>query len=167
MARIITVDHLWPLFVTVMPEEIGLEDVRSYIAEVNALYDRKARFATLVDSSRMASVPGAAERRKLAEWQNTTVALIRRYNVFTATVVRSAVMRGALTAMHWVFPPPNEQIAVASFGEGFAIALNRLEADGCVFPDALRRLAPRGGSLTLEEVLGEPPAATTRRAGRG
>ncbi len=161
MARIVASTKLWPLFVTVMPGAIEATDLREYIAGVNQLYLRRERFATLVDTSLVTSMPSAAERRLLANWQHETVDLIRRYNVFTATVIRSAIVRGAHTALTWLFPPPNEQTAVASLGEGLERCVDRLEADGRRLPAELAALARSPTGVTIEALLGEGHRADT------
>ena len=155
MARLLIYTHTWPLFITVMPHAIDLRDIDVYVQEVDALYKRRERFATLVDTSAVSSLPGAHERKRLADWQNATVDQIRRYNVFTATVVRSSVMRGAMTAMNWIFRPPNEQVAVASFEDGFSQCLDKLRADGAKLPDSLRRLAAGRPPRSVDDTLGD------------
>lgn len=131
----------WPLFVTITPSHFGIEDVDAYIADVNRLYQRRERFATLVQTSENTAVPGALERRRLADWQNDTIDSIRRYNVFTATVVRSPLVRGAMTAMHWVFRPPNEQVVVDSFAVALERCVAKLREAGCPIPDHLAQVA--------------------------
>ena len=116
-------------------------DVEAYIADVNRLYERRERFATLVQTSENTTVPGALERRRLADWQNDSIDSIRRYNVFTATVVRSPVVRGAMTAMHWILRPPNEQVVVDSFGVALERCMAKLRDAGCAIPEALQRVA--------------------------
>ena len=84
---------------------------------------------------------GGVQRRRLADWQNDSIDSIRRYNVFTATVVRSPVVRGAMTAMHWIFRPPNEQVVVDSFGVALERCMAKLRDAGCAIPEALQRVA--------------------------
>jgi hypothetical protein len=155
--------HLWPLFVTIVPARFEAEDLKPYIAEVSRLYARKERFATLVDTTAVEELPGAAARRALAEWQNSTVEQIRSYNVCTATVLSSALVRGAMTAMHWLFRPPNEQIAVASIAEGFSFCVDRLVQDRQPLSGELRRLVERERTITLADVL----SRSTLRPGAG
>jgi hypothetical protein len=152
MAEVETHLNLWPLFVTVMPPASSLVDLASYFAGVTKLYDRNQRFATLVETSDVRSIPGAAERRYITQYQNETIDQIRRYNVFTATVVPSTLVRGAMTAMTWMFKPPNEQVWVASFGEGLSLCVEKLRADGQPIPVALEQLALRGPSVTVADV---------------
>lgn len=152
MSAIETHLHLWPLFVTVMPREAGIDDLRTYFASVTRLYERRERFATLVETSDVRSIPGAAERRFIADYQNATIDDIRRYNVFTATVVPSTLVRGAMTALNWLFKPPNEQITVGGFSEGLSVCVDKLRADGASIPVELERLVLRGSSVTIQDI---------------
>jgi hypothetical protein len=153
VARFITYTHAWPLFITVLPPRFDLHDVEAYIPEVDALYLRRERFATLVDTSAVSALPGASERRRLAEWQNATIDSIQRYNVFTATVIQSPVVRGALTAMNWIFRPPNEQVVVKSFAEGFVRCVEKLRADGRAMPPEIAHLADGLPPLSVGDTL--------------
>lgn len=153
MAALETRTHLWPLFVTIVPARFDTEDLRLYIAEVTRLYERKERFATLVDTTALAELPGAAARRVLADWQNDTVEQIRTYNVCTATVLSSALVRGAMTAMHWLFKPPNEQVAVPTLAEGFDFCVARLVAERQPLSGELRRLVDRQRPVVLADLL--------------
>jgi hypothetical protein len=155
-----TMMHGWPLFITVLPPTFDLNDVEAYIVEVDAIFKRRERFASLVDTTAVAVVPGASVRLRLAEWQNESVELIRRYNVFSATVIKSAVVRGAATALNWLHRPVNEQIVVSTFAEGFAACIDRLRADGHPAPPQLERLAREAPPEAPEDTL--PKAARAR-----
>lgn len=153
MAEIERHEHLWPLFVTVMPANASMAELKSYFAHVDTLYGRRERFATLVETSAVRSIPSAAERKFIADYQNETLDKIQQYNVFTATVVPSPLIRGSMTAIRWLFKPPNEQVTVGTFGEGLTLCVDKLKADGVVVPVPLQQLALRGGHVTLDDFL--------------
>jgi len=172
LARIVLHKHAWPLVITVIPSEFDLRDIEAYIPEVDALYKRRERFASLVDTTPLVSLPGASERRRLAEWQNATIDSIRRYNVFSAIVIRSPVVRGAMTAMNWIFRPPAEQLTLATFGEGFLRCIERLRADGRPARPELERMAREAPPASVEDTLATGPGARSdtsadRLRGRG
>ena len=121
--------------------------------EVGALYAKKERFATLVETSGIRAMPDAATRKRLADWQNATRGDIGRYNVMTATVVSSTLVRGAMTAMNWVFRPPNPQLAVASFDEGLDACVRGLQADGVRLPPTLGRAIDRPRPYRFEHLF--------------
>lgn len=143
---------LHPLVLVDMPARFDLEDLAKFTRAIDALYVRGGRFSTLVDSRAVVSVPDAAVRKRLADWQNETRERIAKHNVFTATVTDSALVRGAMTAIHWIFRPPNEQVTVASYPEGFRRCMAALEAEGVALPQALVRVraaAPRSSAHLL------------------
>lgn len=123
-----------------MPARFDLDELAKFTDAIDALYVRGGRFSTLVDSRAVVTVPDAAVRKRLADWQNDTREQIAKHNVFTATVTDSALVRGAMTAIHWIFRPPNEQVTVASYPEGFRRCIDALEADRVVFPPPLQRV---------------------------
>ncbi|MFO0709536.1 MAG: hypothetical protein U0353_06835 [Sandaracinus sp.] len=141
----------WPLLILVTEGSLVRGELDALEREVDALYARKERFATLVETSQVLTMPDAATRKRLADWQNETRAEIARYNVITATVVSSAVVRGTMTAMNWFFRPPNRQVAVASFDEGLEACVDALRAEGLRLPASLTRAreAPRPRPLEL------------------
>lgn len=157
LARIEAYTHHWPLLITVMPATFGAADVDRYIGEIDALYKRRERFASFVDTTPLASLPGAHERKRLAEWQNETIDLIGRYNVVTTTVVSSALMRGALTAMNWLFRPPNEQVAVATSAEGFKLCLDRMRANGLPITPSLELLVRGAAPVQTSDLVSGAP----------
>ena len=127
----------WPLVIVVVSEILDAGSVADLIRRVDVLHQRREHFATLVDTTAVKTLPRASERQALAEWQNRTIEVIRRYNVVTATVIENSLVRGVMTAMNWVFRPPNEQVSVASFREGLSICCDRLRAAGIPLGDAL------------------------------
>ncbi|MBX7194924.1 MAG: hypothetical protein K1X94_22920 [Sandaracinaceae bacterium] len=141
----------WPLLVVVAEGSLVRSELDVLEREVGAVYARKERFATLVETSQVLTMPDAATRKRLADWQNETRGDIARLNVITATVVSSAVVRGAMTAMNWIFRPPNRQIAVASLDEGLEACVAALRAEGLRLPASLTRAreAPRPRPLEL------------------
>lgn len=156
MSRIERTTEFFPLVVTRVPAAITLADIEVYERELEKTFERRARFASIVVTTASTKLPGSAERRRLAHWQHSVIELIARYNVFHATVVDSPIARGAMTAMNWLFPPPNEQVVVATFGEAFDLAIARLRSAGVDFPPALEQLA-RTRPRHVDELLGARP----------
>lgn len=148
---------LHPLVLVDMPARFNLDELAKFTAAIDALYLRGGRFSTLVDSRAVVTVPDAAVRKRLADWQNDTREQIAEHNVFTATVTDSALVRGAMTAIHWIFRPPNEQVMVASYAEGFRRCVAALEADRVVFPPALGRVR-NSAPTSSASLLHAPPS---------
>lgn len=57
----------WPLVVLVAERSLERDALHELEREVNALYARKERFATLVETSAVRAMPDAATRKRLAD----------------------------------------------------------------------------------------------------
>jgi hypothetical protein len=119
----------WPLAITTLGNGVKDADYVAYFARFEAMVlARGHRFASLVDGSSATEAPTPAQRKMIAEWQQRQLALGSALNVGVAMVLPSRVVRGALTALHWLFPPPTPTVALATFDEGYEWCIGRLEA---------------------------------------
>jgi hypothetical protein len=105
------------------------EAVETLIEDYRRLFQLGRRFALLVLAADDHAVPDALSRRRFCEWEKTDAVWIARYNLGTALVVRSAVQRGALTAMNWFRTPCCPQMVVGSELEGAEWCLGRLQQE--------------------------------------
>ena len=74
----------------------------------------------MVDTTGMTAAPTARQRRSLADWQIKTQDIGNRYNLGIAMVVSSALIRGAMTAMNWLFPPKVRTEVLSEWGPAVA-----------------------------------------------
>ena len=92
--------------ITTLAGEVSDDELERYCADFESdVLARRQRFVSLVDTTRMTAAPTARQRRSLADWQIKTQDVGNRYNLGIAMVVSSALIRGAMTAMNWLFPP--------------------------------------------------------------
>lgn len=92
--------------VTTLSGELTDADIEAYCADFEqSVLARRRRFASLVNTTRMTAAPTARQRKALADWQTATQEIGNLYNVGIAMVLSSGLIRGALTAMNWLFPP--------------------------------------------------------------
>ena len=108
----------WPLVVFELPPQLSTGFVGVLDASMKRVFARQMRFVSLVDASKLESLPDANARRALGEWSKTIDAPTRKYQVANALVVPSAMARGVLTAIHWIHPPPMPTIVCATVAEG-------------------------------------------------
>ncbi|MBC7173467.1 MAG: hypothetical protein H5U40_13590, partial [Polyangiaceae bacterium] len=121
----------WPLVITTMHDGVTDADYEAYFAEFEArVLSRGSHFASLVDASRLTEPPTAAQRKKIADWQEAELERGTQFNVCVAMVLTNRIVRGALTALHWVFPPPTPTTAISTYDEAHAWCLSRLERAG-------------------------------------
>ena len=142
MAHVILDTSTFPLVVATLPEEVHGADLERLFADYAAVYARHEQFAAITDLSRLSKMPGAKERKMIAEWLRSMDDKVRRYGLCTILLVRSPLVRGALTATGWIFAPPIPHFYPATFEEALDIATAQLHAAGLEAPadvSALRR----------------------------
>lgn len=110
----------WPLVVFELPPRLSTGFVEVLDASMKRVFARQMRFVSLIDASKLESLPDANVRRALGEWSKAIDAPTRRYQVANALVVPSAMARGVLTAIHWIHPPPMPTLVCATVAEGIA-----------------------------------------------
>lgn len=102
-----------PLIVTVMPARFTDAEITAFLARHEALLARGRRYCTITDLSQIAGLPEATTRRRIADWQQKVESTMRKWTVGTAIVAPSNLLRGAMTALNWLSPPPYPQEIVA------------------------------------------------------
>ncbi len=113
-----------PIIVTVMPARFSEAELATFFGHHEALLARRRRYATLTDLSNITGLPEAITRRRIAEWNQRIEPQMRLYTIGTVVVAPSSVLRGAMTALNWLSPPPYPQEIVADRAAG----LDALEA---------------------------------------
>jgi hypothetical protein len=129
-------DLSWPLLVMVSPKVYDKGSVELMQSTFERIYQRGDRYAFITVSPRGASPPGAQERKAIAEWANLPRSrkFSRDLCVCSASVLESALMRGALTAMMWIWTPASPHKAVADLSEALDYTLSMLEQAGVPLP---------------------------------
>jgi hypothetical protein len=111
-------DKVWPFVISIIPPDPSVEFFERYFAKQMELLQRKERWVHLVDIRLVVKLPDARVRYAVAEQTKKIEDLSTRYNIGTATVIKSSVVRGILTAIHWIMPPPHPFSNVATPQEG-------------------------------------------------
>jgi hypothetical protein len=122
----------WPIAVLSCPPQFTSDWVGTLDREVRALFARRERFALITDTSAVASIPGARERKQLAEWaqQPEQLALQKKWNVGSSTIVKNAMIRGSLQALYWFWTPGCPQHAARDFHDAWTWCLKQAESAG-------------------------------------
>ncbi|MCB9603372.1 MAG: hypothetical protein H6724_15015 [Sandaracinus sp.] len=98
-------DVAFPLVVVSLPSSWSEDEWESYLARMRTYPSRRERYVTLTDA-RGAGTPSAAQRKRAAQVMAEDEALSKRFNVANGLVFESALLRGMLTAITWLTPPP-------------------------------------------------------------
>jgi hypothetical protein len=130
-------DKVWPFVISIIPPDPSVAFFEVYFAKQMELANRKERWVHLVDVRLVEKLPDAKVRSAVASHTKKIEALSSSYNVGTATVIKSSVVRGILTAIHWMMPPPHPFSNVASPDEGIAYLRARLESAGIPVPSRM------------------------------
>lgn len=99
--------RLWPV-VIVTPPQVVMTDalVETFMRDwTELLRQRTDPYVCINDLSTAPAMP-PAQRRKMTDWMNESQANLAAKCCGAAMVFDSLLMRGALTAMLWMFRPP-------------------------------------------------------------
>lgn len=144
-ARIRFIEDLLPLVLCLGPDVWTEEAVNDLVAGSERLFARGERYA-LITCSPEKSEMGAHARKLITDWTNKPQVRekSRLLCIGSSTVVRSALQRGALTAIFWLWKPPSPHEAASTPEAAVDWCLDRLAAADVSLPrsrEVLRKLA--------------------------
>lgn len=152
-AFVVRTEH-WPFVMSELPSRLDEAGLERFMAIHDGLLARQQPYVTLTDCTAIAEIPNAAVRRRIGEWNKKIEADIRRYNIATAIVISNGLVRGALTALQWLAPPPQPTEVVARPYEGARFLLQQMQRHGMAVTPGLRdyvaSLAPEGASAVSQ-----------------
>ncbi|MBK7773184.1 MAG: hypothetical protein IPI43_03455 [Sandaracinaceae bacterium] len=126
---------LWPLVIFTVREGMKASDYFAVFARYEAeVFTRHERYVSITNLSMLDGVPGAQDRKAMAEWMGKHADYVGRWALGNSTVIRSAVVRGALTALYWVQKPPTPQTAHGTLWESIEWGLSTLDQAGIARP---------------------------------
>ncbi len=142
-AGLIFDESAWPLVYVRYPSN-GLDDegLEIFLDRIMSYLRRRDKFACLIDCRGMTMAHTANQRRRITDWlAEPELQRLAPHAIAISVLFRSALIRGALTAVNWIKPPP---APVKAFGS---------VADSA--PWLRQRLAEEGISLTprMEDLL--------------
>jgi hypothetical protein len=118
-AGLIFDESAWPLVYVRYPSN-GLDDegLEVFIERVMSYLRRRDKFACLIDCRGMTMAHTANQRRRLTNWfAEPELQRLSPHAIAMAVLFRSALIRGALTAVNWIKPPPAPVKAFGSVTE--------------------------------------------------
>lgn len=95
----------WPLVRLEYPENVADEHMTQIGTELEAVLARGERFSMVIDGSRTMSLT-PKQRRLIVDTIDRLSNDMKRLCVGQALVVKSAMARGAVTALMWLREPP-------------------------------------------------------------
>jgi hypothetical protein len=154
-------DKAWPFVISVIPPDPDVAFFRAYFAKQMELLQRKQRWVHVVDVRQIVKLPDAKVRLALAEHTKTIEELSSKYNAGTATIIKSSLVRGILTAIHWIRPPPHPFSNVATPREAVEYLRGCLVNEGLHVPP---RMSAEFVETVVARVCREPVGRTAARS---
>jgi hypothetical protein len=131
--RITTAD--WPILViefgAKIPSDAGFQAGLAHVESLMADAARaREKFFSINDLTLVRELMPASQRKYASEWMKRTAALARATGVGSASVTPSAFLRGVLTALFLLQPPPTPTVFVATRREAMKKGIEMLEREG-------------------------------------
>jgi hypothetical protein len=122
----------WPLIVLRFPRVVDGVAVSGLIGAFERALERGSRFASVLDGTEIARLPGPAERQRLVAWMGDEAhqERERRLSVAAAVVVPSGLVRAFVAAIYFVRKPLAPQKWTETLREGVDWACGQLEEGG-------------------------------------
>lgn len=92
----------WPLVVVTLGEGLQDDENASMFSDWAGILARREKFVAITDARAVRSVGSAKQRKLTADWMRSVDDQVRRYSLGHATILSSALVRGALTALSWL-----------------------------------------------------------------
>lgn len=135
-------ESAWPLVYVRYPSN-GLNDqgLEVFLERVMSYLRRRDRFACLIDCRGMTIAHTANQRRRIAEWlAETELQRLSPHAIAIAVLFRSALIRGALTAVNWIKPPPAPVKAFGSVADSAPWLRQRFEEESMALSASMEDL---------------------------
>lgn len=97
---------LSPVFVTTSVGQASEDEWRYHLQDLSRqVLQRSQPYAFVIDATDAGGPPSATQRRLQADWMRANAATIKTFCKGGAFVFASPVVRGIVTAIHWIAPP--------------------------------------------------------------
>jgi hypothetical protein len=141
----------WPILIVEFPEKrFADEDNRGLLDHLEALMNDALRTSEklffITDLTLMREFAPALQRQTTGQWIKRTTDLARKTSVGGAQVTPSAVLRGIITAVFWIHPPPTPAVCVATRSDAMIVGIERLEAEHVLLPPKLASYRDEAGA---------------------
>jgi hypothetical protein len=131
------VEELFPLIIAIGPK-LGHDEatIEHMDAAYEAYWARGERYSLISISPRNAPQPNARARKLIVDWASRprVKEMSAKYCVGSASVVASAFLRGALTAILWLWTPASPHLAAGTHEEAIDYCLAQMEKAKLVLP---------------------------------
>lgn len=116
----------WPIAVCRAYGDSTDEDLHAYTGRLGQLLRRREQHVLIVDASDGKSLKGT-HRQIVADWNKANAEELHKYRAGLCLVTPSAAIRGTITAVYWLFPPPFPYKAIDSLPAAYVWAEDQLK----------------------------------------
>ncbi|MBZ0120662.1 MAG: hypothetical protein K8H88_26955 [Sandaracinaceae bacterium] len=122
------IEDRWPIVVVRWPKDLTLHEVDGHFEDIKELAARGQRFVLVIDMLE-SGAPSATHRAHAAKRLAEIYPAVGHNVAGAAHVIGSALVRGILTAVYWLAPPPFETTIVATRQQAIEWAERKLAAE--------------------------------------
>lgn len=134
-------DDLLPISLLEARETLQAADVDGIFAHYRALCRQQVRFVAISDVRAATKLPDAATCRRFGEAADQLSEELHSWSLGGAVVLESALIRGALTAIEWIYHPRRPTTYFYDLHGAVTWAMERLERGGVPISPAIREFA--------------------------
>ena len=140
VARFLFDERYFPLVLVQSPEEVERDGLEQLFRDFERLFRLELRYALVLDLTNIGHIPSAATRKQIATWEAAHIADTKRWNIGVAIALKSALVRGALTALSWVVQDESPRVHVATRAQAIEHGIKLLEGEGIAITPAIVEL---------------------------
>jgi hypothetical protein len=126
---LVTRTERFPLVEFEFRDNFDVAEIDSYAAVMDGYFAGKQRFVCIVLADNL-PMPSVTALKHMSAWVKRSDVSLAAYNLGTALVLDSAVLRGAVRFVNSLAPPASPQTVVSRYAEAEAWAIAQLHADG-------------------------------------
>jgi hypothetical protein len=145
-------EELLPICLLHTRETLQAADVDGIFAHYRSLCERRIRFVAISDVRAALKLPDAATCQRFGEESDRLSEQLERWSLGGGVVLESALIRGALAAIEWLYHPRRPTAYFHDMHGAVSWAIRKLEASGTPITPAIRdfeRLQARAGDAAL------------------
>ena len=121
-------DSRFPIVEIAFEEPIELEDVDAFATQCRVWLAREVRHVSVFDGRALLRL-GADRRQRFAQVATDLGDESKRWVICSCLVFTNPIVRGIVTAINWLSPPPVEQHMFSDREAALAYARHRLDRD--------------------------------------
>ncbi len=107
----------WPVIEVTNPKTFANHEWDELINQIVRVLKCDLPFA-MINDVRVGPPPSAQQRKAISTMYQENITLVKKNWLGTAVITSSSLVKGAVTALNWLMPPPHPVKVCASYQEG-------------------------------------------------